>query len=85
MCGISAKSLQSLDQLSIMLPNLRNNGDVRLRVDFVPLPMKRILYKSSDNTDVRTHGRQHNLVCVALTCGLSIRLCYWELADNLEH
>jgi hypothetical protein len=34
---------------------------------------------------VRTHGRQHNLVCVALACGLSIRLCYWELADNLEH
>lgn len=55
---IWAKSLQRFDQLNMMLPNLRNNGDVRHRMNFIPLSMKRILHKPADNADVRTHRRQ---------------------------
>ena len=66
-------------------PNLRNHGDASHRMNFIPLPMKRILHKSADNTDVGTHRRQHDLVCVSLACYLCIRLRYRKSADNLEH
>jgi hypothetical protein len=65
--------------------HLRNKGDARHRMNFIPLTVKRILHISSDNADMRTHGRQHNLVCVSLTCCLSIRLRYRKSADNLKH
>jgi hypothetical protein len=68
-----------------MLTNLRNNDDGRHRMNFIPLSMKRVLHISSDNTDVRTHGRQRNAVRLALAGSLGIRLCDWKLADNLEH
>jgi hypothetical protein len=65
--------------------HLRNNGDVRHRMNLIPLTVKSILHKSADNADVRTYGRQHNLVCVSLACCLSIRLRYRKSADNLKH
>jgi hypothetical protein len=59
-----------------MADYLRNYNDASHGMNFIPLSMKRILHKSPDNADVRTHGRQGNPVCVALTGCLSIRLLY---------
>ena len=39
-----------------MLPNFRNNGDARHRMNFIPLSVKRILHKYANNADMRTHG-----------------------------
>jgi hypothetical protein len=64
---IWAKSLQSFDQLSMMLPYLRNNGDVRHRMNFIPLSVKRILHKSANNADMTASLTKTLLGWIAFT------------------
>jgi hypothetical protein len=54
-------------------------------MNFIPLTVESILDISADDADMRAHGRQRDLVCEALTCGFSVRLGYWEPADNFEY
>src|ERR1700722_10854402 len=61
-----------------------SHGDAGHGMNFIPLTVKSILDISADDADMRADGRQGDVVCEALTCGLSVRLSYWEPADNFE-
>jgi hypothetical protein len=50
-----------------------------------PLSVKRILYIDSDNADVRSHGRNRDLVLIVAARCLGISLSHRKFADNLEY
>jgi hypothetical protein len=55
-CGFRPEAFKDLRSAKSNVANLRNNGDARHRMNFIPLTVKRILHISPDNADVRAHG-----------------------------
>lgn len=68
-----------------MLSVSGSDGDAGYGMNFIPLTVKSVLDISADHADMRAHGRQRDVVCEALTCGLSVGLSYREPADNFEY
>jgi hypothetical protein len=57
-CSARNESGGGVDCIGVSVSSLGHHRDTRHWMNFIPLTVKSILHKASDNADMRTHGRQ---------------------------